>query len=215
MPFDMAVPFAIVGAVLGFAADLVARSWPAHEADYRTRPSLDWRTLILAVTGAVVFYSLYARWGGATAFVVILVPYVTALLLLLATDLDQRILPNLITLPLIAYTAAILVLGWSPLLFGKDLGLISGLAAGIGAPLILWLSDRILHGDLGEGDLKLAVSIGFMSGISQLIFGLLFASVGFSVVLLVLIAVRRLSLKSAVPFGPVLIFGAYVAVLLG
>jgi hypothetical protein len=34
-------------------------------------------------------------------------------------------------------------------------------------------------------------------------------------VLLGLIAIRRLGLKSAVPFGPVLIFGAFVAVLFG
>jgi hypothetical protein len=51
--------------------------------------------------------------------------------------------------------------------------------------------------------------------VSRLFVGLLFASIGFSVVLLVLIGLRRLSLKSAVPFGPVLIFAALVAALNG
>ncbi|HYI21426.1 MAG TPA: hypothetical protein VEX62_02215, partial [Candidatus Limnocylindrales bacterium] len=76
------------------------------------------------------------------------------------------------------------------------------------------VSDRILHGELGGGDLKLAVSIGLMSGVAALVFGLLVASIGFSVVLIALMVMRRLSLKSAVPFGPVLILGAFAAVLL-
>jgi leader peptidase (prepilin peptidase) / N-methyltransferase len=215
MPAEAAIPFGLFGAAFGLTADFVARRWPAHEPDYRPRPTVDWRTLILVLTGAAVFFGFYIRWGGVMAYVVVLAPYLAALLVLLATDLDQRILPDLVTLPLIAYSTALLVLGWSPLLIGKDLGLVSGLIAGIGAPAILWLSDRILHGDLGAGDLKLAVSVGFMSGISQLIYGVLVASVAFSAVLIALIAIRRLSLKSAVPFGPVLIFGAYLAVLLG
>jgi len=80
---------------------------------------------------------------------------------------------------------------------------------------LLWLSDRVLRGQLGWGDLKLAVGLGLMCGVSKLFVGLLFASIGFSVVLIGLIAVRRLSLKSAVPFGPVLIFAALAAVLSG
>ena len=80
--------------------------------------------------------------------------------------------------------------------------------------MLLFVSDRILHGELGGGDLKLAVSIGFMSGVAALVFGLLVASIGFSVVLIALMVMRRLSLKSAVPFGPVLILGAFAAVLL-
>jgi leader peptidase (prepilin peptidase)/N-methyltransferase len=136
------------------------------------------------------------------------------LLVLLATDLDQKLLPDLITLPLIVVTAVLLVLGWSPLLAGKELGLFSGIAAAIAAPLFLFVTDRFLHGDLGEGDLKLAVSIGLLCGLTLLVSGLLVASIGFSVVLVVLIAVGRLSMRSAVPFGPVLILAAFVAALL-
>ena len=53
-----------------------------------------------------------------------------------------------------------------------------------------------------------------MSASPLLVFGLLVASIGFSVVLIALIALRRSSLKSAVPFGPVLILAAFAAVLL-
>ncbi len=103
-----------------------------------------------------------------------------ALIVLLATDLDQKILPDWVTLPLIVLTGAWLVAGWSPLLAGKDLGIASGIAAGILAPLFLFVSDRILRGDLGDGDLKLAVSVGLLTGISLLVTGLLVASILFS-----------------------------------
>jgi hypothetical protein len=53
-----------------------------------------------------------------------------------------------------------------------------------------------------------------MSGVSNVFVGIVVASVGFSAVLIVLIALRRLSLKSAVPFGPVLIITGFIAVLM-
>lgn len=211
-PFPIAA--AIVGALLGLVADRLCTHWPSHEPGYRPRP-LDWRTGVLVITGALVGAGLVVRWAADPRDLTILAVYAAVLLVLLACDLDQRILPDLLTLPLIVFTGVVLLRGWSPLLAGRELGVVSGIAAGIGAPVILWLSDRILHGDLGAGDLKLAVGIGFMSGISQLIIGLLAASISFSILLLVLIGLRRLSLKSAVPFGPVLVFGAFLAVELG
>lgn len=206
--------FAVAGAVLGFAADRLSVRWPAHEADYQPR-GLDWRTVVLVATGAVVFGGLVARWQDDPRSLVLLAVVTAALVVLLATDLDQKILPDLITLPLIAVTAAILLLGWSPLLAGKELGLFSGIAAGLAAPVFLFVTDRLIGGDLGDGDLKLAISVGLLTGLSLLVTGLLVASIGFSAVLLVLIATRRIGLRSAVPFGPVLIATAFVAMLIG
>lgn len=205
--------FAVAGAILGFAADRLSARWPAHEADHQPR-GLDWRTVVLIATGAVVFGGVAARWENDPRSLVLLAVVAGALVILLATDLDQKILPDLITLPLIGLTAAVLVLG-SPLLVGKELGLFSGIAAGLAAPVFLFVTDRLIGGDLGDGDLKLAVSVGLLAGITLLVGGLLVASVGFAAVLLVLIAARRLSLRSAVPFGPVLIATAFVALLIG
>jgi len=123
-------------------------------------------------------------------------------------------LPDLITFPLIAYALALLTMGWDPVLDGKSLGTISAVAAGIGAPVLLFISDRLLGGALGMGDLKLAVSLGLMSGVSGLFAGFLIASVLSSVVLLLLIASRRIGLRSAIPFGPILIAAGIIATLL-
>lgn len=213
-PTALIAALAIAGAILGLAADRLSVRWPGHEADYRPR-GRDWRTVVLMVAGAAVFGGLAARWQSDPQALVLLAVVVVALIVLLATDLDQKLLPDLITLPLIAFTALLLLLGWSPLLAGKELGLVSGIAAGVAAPVFLFVTDRLIGGDLGDGDLKLAVSVGLLCGISLLVAGLLVASIGFSGVLLVLIAAKRLSLRSPVPFGPVLIATAFVAMLTG
>ncbi len=204
---------ALLGLVLGLAADRLAARWPEHEPGVARR-GLDWRTAVLALNGGLVFAALVVRWPDPWHLLV-LAPYAAALIVLLATDLDQRLLPDVITLPLIVYAAVVLLAGWSPLLAGKEAALFSGLAAGIGAPVLLFVSDRALHGALGQGDLKLAVSVGFLSGLSRLFGGFLVASVAFAVVLLVLIAVRRIGLRTAIPFGPVIIGAAFVAMLSG
>jgi leader peptidase (prepilin peptidase)/N-methyltransferase len=88
-------------------------------------------------------------------------------------------------------------------------------AAAIGAPIFLLVTNRLFKGQLGAGDLKLVAGIGLMSGVSLLVAGVLVASVVFSVVLIALIAVRRITLHSLIPFGPVLILGGLTALALG
>ena len=64
------------------------------------------------------------------------------------------------------------------------------------------------------GDLKLSVSLGLMYGVSNLFVGFLVASVVFAAVVLVLVAAKRVSMKTAVPFGPALIGAGIIASLL-
>lgn len=200
------------GAILGVLADRLAVRWPEHEPDTPPR-GFDWRTGLVAATGAFVFAALVLRWPEPRD-VLILGIFSAALLVLLATDLDQKLLPDVITLPLIAFAGAVLVLGWSPLLADKELALVSGVAAGIAAPALLFVTDYLLKGALGAGDLKLAVSLGLLAGVSRLFSGFLIASIASSVVILALIALRRIGLRTAIPFGPVLIFAAFAAMLL-
>lgn len=202
---------AVAGAAWGFVADRISARWPEHEGGVVRR--LDWRTGAVVVASAATFALLLARWPdpGDRA---VLGAYLAALMVLLATDLDQRLLPDLITLPLIPFALVVVLLGWDPLLAGKELGVASAIAAGIGAPLALLVTDRLFGGALGMGDVKLAVSLGLMCGVTRLLTGFLVASIAGAVVLLVLIASGRLGRRSAVPFGPILIGAGVVATVL-
>lgn len=202
---------AIGGGILGLAADRLAARWPVHD-DGAIR-GIDWRTLAVIVGSAATFALLLARWPETQDRVVLGV-YLAALMVLLATDLDQKLLPDVITLPLIPFALLAVILGVDPLLAGKDLALGSALAAGIGAPVVLLITDRLFGGALGMGDVKLAISLGLMLGVSRLLAGFLVASILGAVLLLVLIALRRLSLKSAIPFGPILIAAGVIGALL-
>lgn len=214
MTFDpLALVFALLGSAIGFVGDALAHRWPAHDEDYKPRRPVDWRTLVVVLAGAASFGVLGATYGHDAPALVVYVPMFAVLLVLLATDLDQRLLPDLLTYPLIVFSAVVLVTGYSPALQGKELGLASGVAAAVVFPLLMLILDRIIGGDLGFGDVKLSVALGLMFGLSALVYGLLAASIGFSVILLALIATRRISLKTAIPFGPVLVFAAFIAAL--
>jgi leader peptidase (prepilin peptidase) / N-methyltransferase len=204
---------ALLGLLFGVGADRLAARWPAHESGTVQRP-VDWRTLVVALSSAAIFGALVVRWSEPRDLL-LLALFAAALVILLATDLDQKLLPDLVTLPLIAFSTGVLLAGWSPLLADDPNPLLSGLLAGLGAPVILFLLDLLLRGALGLGDLKLAVSIGLLSGVSRFFTGFVIASGLSSIVLLTLIATRRIGLKTAIPFGPVLIGAAFTALLLG
>jgi prepilin signal peptidase PulO-like enzyme (type II secretory pathway) len=207
----MPLIFAASGAVFGAFADRLSARWPSH-ADGASR-SVDWRTVAVLASGLLVFAALVVRWPEPRDQLVLGV-YFAALIVLLATDLDQKLLPDLLTLPLIAFALIVLLLGWNPMLAGKELGVFSGIAAGIAAPLVLVLTSRLFGGGIGMGDVKLAVSLGLMFGISHLIQGFLLASIGSSVVIVLLIATRRIGRRTPIPFGPILIAAGIVAGLL-
>ena len=213
----VAILAALLGAGFGVGADRLAARWPVHEDGSVRRP--DWRTISVTLASAAAFGLLAWRWSEP-ADLLVLGLYIGALMLLLATDLDQRLLPDLITLPLIVYAAAVTLLGLNPVLAGKTQvlladGDLSAILAALLAPGLLALSDRIFRGALGMGDLKLAVSLGLMFGLTQLFAGFLAATVAFAAVVLVLVVTRRVTLKTAIPFGPALIGAGVLAATLG
>jgi len=204
---------AVLGGAFGFGADRLAARWPVHE-DGSVR-GMDWRTVAVVVGGAASFALLAGRWSDPLDLAVLGI-YVAALIVLLATDLDQKLLPDLITFPLMAYALLVLVLELNPVLGGKSQVLIAdgdltAVLAAIAAPALLAITDRIFRGALGMGDLKLAVSLGLMFGLSQLFVGFLLGTIAFAVIVLALVLTQRVSLKTAVPFGPALIAAGVLA----
>jgi leader peptidase (prepilin peptidase)/N-methyltransferase len=199
----LVVAFAIVGAAWGLLADRVASRWPAHEDGSRRAPG--WRTAVAIGVGGASVGLLAARvtepgpLGLFTAWFAVLT-------LLLATDLDQRLLPDVITLPLIPISAVVMVLGVNPLVAGNEP---PAIATAIVVPLGLYLvSIPFGEGALGLGDVKLLVSVGLVQGMERTVMGLFAGAILAGVVLLVLLAARRITLRTYVPFGPFLIIGA-------
>jgi leader peptidase (prepilin peptidase)/N-methyltransferase len=207
----MVIVGAIVGGAWGLVSDRVAARWPVHE-DGGIR-SIDWRTPIVAVVGGGSGALLVDRFGGNVGQLALMGFYVLALILLFATDLDQRLLPDVITYPLIALALVAFVVGVGPYVHDPtELGFAA--AAAVGMPLFLYLlSIPFGAGAIGQGDLKLLVSVGLLAGPLRLLVGLIGGALLGAVAIVVLIVLRRITLRSYVPYGPFLIVGAIWALL--
>ena len=129
-----------------------------------------------------------------------------ALVVVTATDLERRIVPNLVVLPA---AAAVLALQTA-----SDPS-VEWVLGAIGAAGFLFAAALAYPGGMGMGDVKLAFLIGALLGRTTpvgLMLGLLFAFVP-SAVLLARHGMRARKMK--IPFGPFLAAGAVVALFAG
>lgn len=205
----IALLLGFLGGAWGFAADRIGARWPAHEDGSVRR--IDWRTPVVVVTGALALGALTLRFDEPVPALVF-GTYLAALVLLLATDLDQRLLPDVITLPAIPLALLFSLSGLNPLVPPGVLPI--AIVAAIAIPGVLaLLAIPFGAGAIGQGDLKLLVSVGLMVGPLRLVYGAVYGALLAGVVLLVLLLVRRITLRTFVPYGPFLILGAMWAVL--
>ena len=199
------------GLAWGYAADRIAARWPAHDDGSIRR--MDWRTLLVVVTGGLSFATTVARFGDDPGHLLVVGVYVVALVLLFATDLDQRLLPNVITYPLVALAVVAFVTGTGPFVHTTE-DLAWAVAAALVIPLALYLlAIPFGAGAIGEGDLKLLVSVGLLAGAGKVFYGLIAGAFAAGIEVGVLVFIRRLTLKSFVPYGPFLIAGTLWAIL--
>ena len=64
----LVIVLALIGGAWGFAADRIAARWPAHE-DGSVR-AVDWRTLVVVLTGAFALGGLTLRFAAPVEIVV-------------------------------------------------------------------------------------------------------------------------------------------------
>jgi leader peptidase (prepilin peptidase)/N-methyltransferase len=204
----------VFGAVLGLAADRFAVRWPEHDPEDAEQPAnrpIGWRTAVVVIASAIAFALLPARFAGDPLALLAFGAWFVTLVVGLATDLDQRLLPDVLTLPVIPIALVYAVSGLNPLVGD---GWIGAVIAAIAIPAVLYLpSIPFGAGAFGMGDVKLLVGVGLMVGLSRALGGVLLGLLFAGAVLVVLLAARRITRRTYVPFGPFLIIGAVWAVL--
>jgi leader peptidase (prepilin peptidase)/N-methyltransferase len=197
----------VAGLILGVIADRLSTRWPEHEPpEFPAGRSIGWRTLTCALFGAFAFAVLPARFGGDPLAMALFGAWFATLVIGLATDLDQRLLPDLLTLPVIPVALIYALSGANPLV-GTDI--VPALAVATIVPAILYVASLPFGaGAFGQGDVKLLIGVGLMAGGIRAFTGLVSGLFLAGVVLALLVVTRRITLKSYVPYGPFLIFGA-------
>lgn len=165
--------------------------------------------------GTAVLCALTAWATGRAAELPALLVLAVAAVLLAVVDLRHRLLPDRVVLPATALVALLLTGAaaaggeWSAL--GRAL---LGAAVLFAAFLVLAL---LAPGQLGMGDVKLAALLGLALGWygwPAVLLGALAAFVVQAVAALALLAARRVTLRSELPFGPAMLLGAAVALAL-
>jgi len=166
--------------------------------------------LIEALT-AVMF--ALAWWGyGPGPLLASRVIFGCALIVLFAIDLEHHLLPNAITLPGIGVGFVFSFFaepGWSASLIGILVG--GGVLYGTAEAYY-----RVRHEEgLGMGDVKMLAMVGAFVGWELTLLTLMMASLGGTVIGVILIATGRGSMKYALPFGTFLALGAAAAAAIG
>ena len=192
--------FALVGAL----AERLASFWPPDEARHRAP---GWRTAAFGAVSGLAAWAIVAQselpWWATVAYLVLL----AFMLVLTATDLEQRRLPHVVLDPLILLAA--LFVPFNPAV--DPLMALLGAAASVA---FLGALALVVRGGLAVGDLYLVAPIGLVLGwpvIFTALFAAAFLAAGTS---LVLLAFRRVGMRSYIPFGPFLVGGAVLALLL-
>jgi leader peptidase (prepilin peptidase)/N-methyltransferase len=169
------------------------------------------------VVSALVAAALAARLGWSHHLLV-LVPVVPVGVALAYIDWRTRLLPRLLVLPATAVAVVAGFVGWFLTGSADDLvRALIGMAATFGLYWLLWW---VHASGMGFGDVRLSALLGFALGHvgwSELAVGvyLPFLLLGIPGLVLALVRRDRSLLKTAFPFGPAMLVGALLAVLVG
>jgi len=164
---------------------------------------------------SVLFVGVALRFGADWAVPAFLA-FVAGLLALALTDLEHLLLPKRIVHPLILMVGSLLLAAavaegrWHRLVVAAVCG-----AASFAALLAIHLANPRW---MAFGDVRLApvigMALGWLGG-GYVLLGFLVANLLGSLIGLALMAARRISRRSPVPFGVFLALGAYVSVFAG
>ena len=199
----------LIGAALGVPLTGIAE----RMLRIRRRFALPVRATVTASTGLLVALVVW-RFGAVWELPAYLYLALIAVVLSVVDIAEKRlpnalVYPSMIVLPVLLAFAAVASGAWPALL-----GALVGGAALFAFYFVLAL---ISPGGIGMGDVKLAAVIGFALGYlgwTPFLVGAFGAFLVGGLVSLVALALRRVTLRSSIPFGPSMLAGAFLGVLL-
>ncbi len=163
------------------------------------------------VEALCLFLSLFTWWkfGNPLEYFLYFLLLIMPLVVISLIDLEHRIIPNEISIPLIPVGLIVNVVLSASYGWGYKSGAIDsilGILVGGGSLLLVAFGYEKLKKQegLGGGDIKLIAGLGAFFGWRAVIFILFASSVIGSVIGLLMIAIFRKDMKYAIPFGPFL-----------
>ena len=150
---------------------------------------------------------------GLSLQALLLLPFVSAMLVLFFTDFDHQLLPNRITYPLAL--VGLLSAPWNPLLdlapaafspgtpVGRVIASVAGAVLGYGIFFALAVTWQMLFAReaMGGGDLKMMLGVGAFLGMGGVVFTIFLASVVGTLLSLPYLLAGKWGMTRELPFG--------------
>ncbi|MDI6602662.1 MAG: prepilin peptidase [Patescibacteria group bacterium] len=135
------------------------------------------------------------------------------LIIIFVYDLKHYIIPDKVIYPAII-TASIF--NFQFLIFNQFSIFKNLISSALGASIFFLVIVLISKGKwMGVGDVKLAFLMGLILGWPNILIALFLAFLIGAIIGLILIFLRKKTLKSEIPFGPFLIFGTFITIFFG
>jgi len=203
VPPLVAVVAGLAFAAIGAAGERLASVWPPDEASRRAAGP---RTVALAVAaglagGGVAWRASLPAWAFAVHLAIL-----ALLVLLTATDLEQRRLPHLLLDPLLVL--AIVFVPVNPTV--QPFSAVIGALAAVG---FLGLLGLAIRGGVAFGDLLLVSALGVLLGWPAIFVAIFIAALLSAGVGIVLLVTKRAGMQTYIPFGPFLVTGTVATLL--
>lgn len=223
------------GIIINHAADILPkrtalRQWPTCSNCGARRPYWGWSSLVNALTGRecqgcrqrlpvsrrailvelitpVFFVFLLWRYGPSL-HLAILSLYTAILILVTVTDLEHRLIFNVVILPSILM--ALLTAFFTPGLYWP-----SALVGGAAGFILSYLAALLSRGGLGEGDVTLSTFLGLIIGFPNILLSLGFGVFLGGFVAFLLLVTRRVGLRTFIPYGPFLTITGWIMLVWG
>ena len=175
------------------------------------KKNISWQYSVVELTTAVLFLAFYLVFDPSSTKEWIQLSLwfiqITGLMVLLVYDARWKLLPNVVTFPLL--TIAIIQV----IISGTYIDSLIG--AGIGAGFFGFIYLISKGKWIGDGDIVLGAIFGLLLGASKSLLCLLIGFYSAAIFILPLMAMKKLNRKSQIPFGPFLILGIFVSALWG
>jgi leader peptidase (prepilin peptidase)/N-methyltransferase len=195
----------VAGPLLALLAGRVRR--PAQSPGVRV-------ALAASIAASILFGIVVCQFRTPLEIAAYLVVAAAAIVLSIV-DLQDHRLPDVVVLPTLAVAVALLAA--ASVVKGEHLTILGVVGGAIGMFAIYFMLALIAPSGIGMGDVKLSAVIGAAAGYLGLTTWLGALVGGFivgAVVSLIALATKRVSMKSQVPFGPAMLIGLFMAILM-
>jgi leader peptidase (prepilin peptidase)/N-methyltransferase len=181
------------------------------------------RAPLVEVASALAFAFLWTRYGAPVQLLLMLI-YTVVFLLVFVTDVEHRLIFNSVILPAALFAALASPLshiGWARSLLGGATAFVIVFGIYLFAEVFSrWRKLNIEGGAFGQGDVKLALFMGLVTGFPA-VFPAILATIllgGVGAILFLAyqwIVHRRLAMTAAIPYGPFFCLAGWLFMVFG